>query len=225
MAEILRPTHPSRCGRFWRWLLAAAAILVGLAAGLQLLLSSGVEVRCDEAGSPGDLELHCSFDIAAPPGAVWQALTRTDEPRPYYFDAVLQARLEPGGHWRFVTDDLARLLAGGEMLAIDPPHRFEHTFAAADLDDPPSRITVRIEPVPGGSRVLLVHDRFASKNSTYRRFRKAHPVALAALKSILETGELPIRARVYTAIFKPGMKLFTVRAEPWGLPSEQSGGN
>ena len=44
-------------------------------------------------------------------------------PRPYYFDAVLQARLEPGGRWRFVTDDQARLLAGGEVLAIDPPHR------------------------------------------------------------------------------------------------------
>lgn len=225
MADTPRPTRPPRRGRFRRRLVAAAVILLGLAAGLYLLLTSGVGVRCDEAGSSGALELRCSFDIAAPPEAVWQAFTRTEEPRPYYFDAVLQGRLESGGRWRFVTDDRARLLAGGEVLAIDPPQRFEHTFAAADLDDPPSRITVRIEPAAGGSRVVLVHDRFAAKTTTYRRFRQAHPLALAALKSILETGELPIRARLYTAIFKPGMKLFTVRAEPWERPSERSRGD
>ncbi len=225
MQETSRPTRPPRRGRFWHRLLAAVAMLVGLGAGLHLLLSSGVGVRCNEAGSSGDLKLRCHLDIAAPPEAVWQAFTRTDEPRPYYFDAVLQARLEPGGRWRFVTDDLARLLASGEVLALDPPHRFEHSFAAADLDDPASRITVRIEPVAGGSRVFLAHDRFADKTATYRRFRQAHPLALAALKSILETGELPIRARLYTAIFKPGMKLFTVRAEPWELTSERLADN
>ena len=224
MAETRPPFHPPRRGRLRRRLLAAAAILAVVAAALGVLLSSG-GVRCDEGGAPGDLDLRCPFFVAAPPEAVWQAFTRTGEPRPYYFDAVLQARLEPGGRWRFVTDDRARLLAGGEVLAIDPPHRFEHTFAAADLEDPPSRITVRIEPAPGGSRVLLVHDRFAARTVTYRRFRRAHPLALAALKSTVETGGLPLRARLYTAIFKPGMKLFTVRAEPWELPSGQSEGS
>ena len=66
-----------------------------------------------------------------------------------------------------------------------------------------------------GCRVSLVHDRFQRRTATYRRFRRAHPLALSALKSLLETGELPVRARLYTALFKPGMKAFTVRAEPW----------
>jgi hypothetical protein len=35
------------------------------------------------------------------------------------------------------------------------------------------------------------------------------------MKSVLETGRLPWRARIYTAIFKPGMRWATVRAEPW----------
>ena len=80
---------------------------------------------------------------------------------------------------------------------------------------PPSRVSVRIEPTAAGSRVLLVHGGFVSKTATYRRFRRAHPLALDALRSVVETGELPIRARLYTLVFKPGMKLFTVRAEPW----------
>ena len=56
---------------------------------------------------------------------------------------------------------------------------------------------------------------FYTKTATFRRFRRAHPLSLSALKAQLETGDLPVRARIYTAIFKPGMKLFTVRAEPW----------
>ncbi|MEO1370586.1 MAG: hypothetical protein AAFX50_25670, partial [Acidobacteriota bacterium] len=85
----------------------------------------------------------------------------------------------------------------------------------ADLDDAPSRITVEIEAAPGGSRVQLVHDHFAGETRTYRRFRRAHPLALSALASLVEDGRLPIRARVYTFIFKPGMKSVSARAEPW----------
>ncbi len=57
-----------------------------------------------------------------------------------------------------------------------------------------------------------MHDRFELETTTYRRFRRAHPLALAALKSMVEEGRLPIRARIYMLIFKPGMKLFTARA-------------
>jgi uncharacterized protein YndB with AHSA1/START domain len=151
----------------------------------------------------------------ATPDAVWEALTRVGEPRPYYFDAVLEAEMRPRGRWRFVTDDRERLLAGGEILVLEPPRRFEQSFAAADLADPPSRIAVELEAVAGGCRVLLVHDRFQSRSRTYRRFRRAYPLALSAMKAHLETGELPLRARIYTAIFKPGMKLATVRADSW----------
>ena len=123
-----------------------------------------------------------------------------------------------------MTDDLERLLAGGEILTIEPPRRFAHTFAAADLDDPPSRIAVTLTAIPSGTWVELVHDRFAGRTATYRRFRRAHPLALSAMRSVLEVGELPIRARLYTAIFKPGMKRFTVRAEPWRRGSQPGDG-
>ncbi len=176
---------------------------------------SGSEVACAEAERTEDTHLRCTFIVAAPPEAVWEAFTRTGEPRAFYFDAVLEAEMRPGGPWRFVTDDRERLLAGGEILALEPPRRFAQTFAAADLDDPPSRITVELEPLGAGCRVILVHDHFPGETGTYKRFRRAHPLALSALKALLETGELPLRARLYTAIFKPGMKLFTVRSEPW----------
>ena len=88
----------------------------------------------------------------------------------------------------------------------------------------PSHIDVLLEQAqvesPRGyvaylSDVTLVHDRFPRKTTTYRRFSKAHPIAMSALEAWVEDGELPLRAKLYTLIFKPGMKTFTVRAEPW----------
>jgi uncharacterized protein YndB with AHSA1/START domain len=203
-----------RSSAWQRTLVAVAAGGVLVVAGGAFLFT-GSTVGCEEVVAAGNPALHCAFVVAAAPEAVWDAFVGTGEPRPYYFDAVLQADLRPGGRWRFVTDDLRRLLAGGEILGYEPAHHFAQTFSAADLDDPPSRITVTLAAVPQGTRVELLHDRFSSRTTTYRRFRRAHPLALSAMKSVLETGALPVRARLYTAIFKPGMKLVTARAEPW----------
>jgi hypothetical protein len=139
----------------------------------------------------------------------------TEVPRSYYFDTVLQAELETGGRWRFVTEDRGRLLASGEIVELEPLARLELTFAAADLEDAPSRLAIGLEAVDGGTRVEVTHGAFAGETATFRRFRRAHPLALSAMKSVLETGRLPWRARIYTAIFKPGMKWATVRAAPW----------
>ncbi|MEE8523162.1 MAG: SRPBCC domain-containing protein [Thermoanaerobaculia bacterium] len=202
--------------RTLRRLLATALVLAaGFVAG-SIWLFSGSVVTCEERMAADDgPSLLCAFEVGALAEAVWDAFTRVGEPRRQYFAAILEAEMRPGGRWRFVTDDRERFLAGGEVLAIDRPRRFAHSFQAADLADPPSRVTVEIEETSGGSRVTLVHDRFPGKTATYRRFRRAHPLALSALKSLLETGELPLRARIYTALFKPGMKMFGVRAEPW----------
>jgi hypothetical protein len=84
-----------------------------------------------------------------------------------------------------------------------------------DLEDAPSRLAIGLETADGGTCVEVTHGGFAGETATFRRFRRAHPLALSAMKSVLETGRLPWRARIYTAIFKPGMKWATVRAEPW----------
>ncbi len=212
---MAHPPAKLRRGRIWirlGWIAAALATIIMLGV---LFLTTGSTVECAETGDSREPRLRCEFNVGAPPNTVWDAFTRTETPHPHYFDAVLQADMRPGGRWRFVTDNRERLLAGGEILVLDPPRRFVQSFAAADLEDPPSRISVELAPTPGGTQVLLVHDGFAGRTTTYRRFRRAHPLALSALKSVLETGRLPIRARLYTAIFKPGMKFATVRAEPW----------
>ena len=102
------------------WIVAALVAAVVL---VLLLLTTGTAVECAEAEGPGRPELRCDFIIARPAAEVWEAFARTDTPQPHYFDAVLQADMRPGGRWRFVTDDRKRLLAGGEILELQPPQR------------------------------------------------------------------------------------------------------
>lgn len=116
--------------RFRFWLGAVLGLAAVFFIGVRLLFI-GTEVACAQVApgrdEPGP-QLRCAFQVAAPREAVWAAFTGTGEPRPYYFDAVLEAEMRPGGRWRFLTDDRERLLAGGEVLAIESPRRFEHTF-------------------------------------------------------------------------------------------------
>lgn len=208
-----------------RRLLWTLAAVVGMAATGAVFLFSGSEVSCvetslDRTDPEAGVALACAFEVAAPPEAVWARLTETNRPLPHYFDAVLEAELRPGGRWRFVTEGRDRLLAGGTVLAVEPDRRLVQTFQAADLDEPPSRIVIDLLPTASGTRVELVHDGFAGRTTTFRRFRRAHPLALSALKALLETGRLPLRARLYTVIFKPGMNLVTARAEPWTPPAK-----
>ena len=204
-----------RTRRRWRVALWSVCVLLILLLSGAVFLFSGSRVPCEDIEDYRGVRLECVFEAAVPAEVVWASLTRTDQPLPYYFDAILEAEMRVGGRWRFLTDDRERLLAGGEITAMEPPRRFQQTFVAADLDDPPSRITVHLEETDDGCSVTLIHDRFPGKTETYRRFRRAHPIALSALVSLLEEGELPLRARLYILVFKPGMKLFTVRAQPW----------
>lgn len=215
MSEKTTPSRSGRLGATWKRVLVGVLAFAAIAWGTLTFLFSGSTVACKELSDESGPSLRCEFFVGAAPIDVWEAFTLTDEPRPYYFDAVLQAEMRPGGRWRFVTDNRERLLAGGEILTLESPRRFAHSFAAADLDDPPSVIRVDVMPAQNGTRVRLTHEGFPGETTTYRRFRRAHPLALSALKSVIETGQLPLRARIYTLIFKPGMRLATVRAEPW----------
>jgi hypothetical protein len=119
--ESGRPSRLSGRKRLhWRFVLGA---ILGIAALLVLgagYLFTGSEVTCAESEPNEDIQLRCSFVVVAAPEAVWEAFTRTGEPRAFYFDAVLEAEMRPGGSWRFVTDDRERLLAGGKILTLEP---------------------------------------------------------------------------------------------------------
>ena len=104
---------------------------------------------------------------------VWRALTDPDEEQQSYYDNVVESSWMPGEPVRYLDEDGTSMIEG-VVVDVDAPHRLVHTFAytaAASPDaagDAPSRVIWTMEPDDEGTRVMLVHDGFESRNATWR---------------------------------------------------------
>src|SRR5947209_8217759 len=78
-----------------------------------------------------------------------------------------------------------------EELESDPPHRRAYRMTAEWSEtvkaEPPSRITMEIEPVGTSCRLLVVHDELREGGSD--ELYGGWPMILSALKTRIETGE------------------------------------
>jgi uncharacterized protein YndB with AHSA1/START domain len=74
----------------------------------------------------------------------------------------------PGGRWRVSLcgpDGFASSMSG-VYRAVEPPHRLAFTCAwdgEAGARGHESEVTVHFEPAPGGTRLVLVHERFEDR--------------------------------------------------------------
>ncbi len=89
-------------------------------------------------------------------------------------EASVQAlETRPGGRWRIVLrqPDRGELAMSGIYLAVEPPRRLAFTWAWEDADGArghETEVSVSFEPAPGGTRLVLVQQYFASKQARDR---------------------------------------------------------
>ena len=127
--------------------------------------------------------------IRATPDAIWQAITRPEFTRQYFFgshvtvDAESYRGLDAGG---------AELVVG-PVLEFEPPHRLVHGWRA--LYDPEtatedeSRVTWEIEPQEGGiTKLTVVHDQLENAPKPAENVAGGWMYILSGLKTLLETG-------------------------------------
>ena len=93
--------------------------------------------------------------IAATPDDVWKGLTTPEFTRQYWHDTRVRSDFQPGSSIEFLNKDDSIGVAG-EVLSADRPNELAYTwqFLGADSparDDPPSRVTFRLEAVRGGN--------------------------------------------------------------------------
>lgn len=108
-------------------------------------------------------------DISAPPERVFAALTRGDEIIKWwgsddlYRTTGFTSELRPNGPWKAtgVGADGAPFSVGGEYLVVEPPHRVTFTWKPEWDGGHVSTVTYRLEPIAGGTRLLLRHDGLA----------------------------------------------------------------
>ena len=108
--------------------------------------------------------------------------------------AHAQAELRIGGGFRIVIVEDADVRAGrgarheacGTWRAIEAPHRLVFDWWWAATAERVSQVTVSLRPIPEGTELTLLHERFADEASATRHVR-GWTESLERLASLIET--------------------------------------
>jgi len=124
--------------------------------------------------------VHVVADIAAPPDAVFRALTDPNELAQWWgADGIYRTErwevdLRPGGKWKSyiaspeggeMTDPRTPepQTVGGEYITVDPPRVLEYTWSPSWDGFAVSTVRCEITPTADGSRLTLVHSGFTGR--------------------------------------------------------------
>jgi uncharacterized protein YndB with AHSA1/START domain len=130
--------------------------------------------------------------IRTTPERLWDALTDSETHSKYNFGAEITSDWTPGSRYQVGHPAVPGLLAEGENLEVDPPHRLVQSFVALWGDDVrregTSRVTYEIEPVGDSCRLTVTHDEL--REGANEQLFGGWPMILSGLKTWLETGTL-----------------------------------
>ncbi|WP_353829332.1 SRPBCC domain-containing protein [Agromyces sp. SYSU T0242] len=107
------------------------------------------EILPDEPGLR--LEFEETYDTD--PDDLWEAITTPE--RLSRWMAAYRGDFRLGGRWQALTRD-GDVYCDGEVTACERPQGFATTWTV--VGEAPTRLTVRLDPVTGGTRLRLVHE-------------------------------------------------------------------
>lgn len=150
-------------------------------------------------------EYRMSIDIDAPIQKVWDEITRTGRIQRPLYNTVLETTFEVGSKLRYYSPDKKRVFVVGEVLAVEPPFRFKHTYVFTTTMEPPTEVTWELTERPGGCTVTLTHGGWTDRHSNPEKSAAGWREILALLKAEVETGQIPVKTRILYAIMGKAM--------------------
>lgn len=156
--------------------------------------------------------------INAPIERVWAALTREGEVLPFFYNSVLHTpSLRPGSPLRMRSKDGKFTAVVGDILVVEPPHRFSHTFKFTNLNDPPCRVTYELTELEGGTDLVMLLDDVPGGTQTEKYMISGAQFITRTLKGLVETGRAPFKSRLFLGMI--GLFAFATpkicRSENW----------
>jgi len=119
--------------------------------------------------------LHLVRLIPSPPEALFKLWTEPAQLARWWapdgFEAQVYAlETTPGGRWRIILrrPDGSELAMSGVFVVVEPPRRLAFTWAWEDATGArghETEVTVNFEPAPGGTRLVLVQQRFEGQQA------------------------------------------------------------
>ena len=129
--------------------------------------------------------------IRTTPERLWEAITNPGIRSRYQFGCLITSEWTPGARVEMSHPRAPGLLAEGEILEAEPPHRLVQTMTALWSDDAKnegtSRVTWEVEQVGDSCRLTVTHDQLREGASP--EIYGGWPMILSGLKTWLETGE------------------------------------
>ncbi|MGH1492749.1 MAG: SRPBCC domain-containing protein [Acidimicrobiales bacterium] len=148
--------------------------------------------------------------------AVWNELTKTNEPQDALWHGVLHARgLDPGNPFQKRSRDGRTVSEVGEILEYDPPNRLKQTLRFTQYDDPYCVVTFEIADGPdGGVDFTLTVDDLTPGTKTTKGWTGSGggDWVCKTLKEIIEDGK--------PSLFTRAMYRFWDIAGPLALPKK-----
>ncbi|MCA9290683.1 MAG: SRPBCC domain-containing protein [Phycisphaerales bacterium] len=142
--------------------------------------------------------------IRADRRTVWDELLRTEGLNGAAFNARMDLPdgLTVGGRVRMRTGSGKNTMVVGEILELDPPHRFVQTFRFTNLDDPPCRIIYELREVEGGTEFTLTSEGVAAGSKSEKSMRSGGDFITRTLKEIVENGRPAFKTRLMYGAMK-----------------------
>lgn len=138
-----------------------------------------------------------SIHIDVPVERVWDEITKTGRIQRALYNTVLETELKPGARLRYYSPNRKRVFIVGEVVEVDPPHRFSHTYwFTMWKGGGPTLVTWELVPESGGCRVTVTHSGWTSAHEAAEKTGAGWKEILSLLKQDLETGTIPLRTRV-----------------------------
>jgi Uncharacterized conserved protein len=129
--------------------------------------------------------------IRTTPEKLFEALTKPDFTRQYWFGVTQETDWKIGAGWKLVLSD-GRIADTGEVLEYDPPRRlavkWRNEFRPELKAEGYSRCVMEIEPAGDIVKLTITHTIDHDGGKFIQAVSGGWPKILSSLKSLLETG-------------------------------------
>ena len=128
--------------------------------------------------------------INAPIQKVWDALTKEGEVLPFFFGTIMHTtKFAPGAPIRMRTPNGKYTGVVGDVLELEPPHKYSMTFKFTNFDDAVCKIIHELKEVDGGTEYTLTAEGVPVGTKTEKQMQGGGKIITTTLKSCVETGK------------------------------------
>ena len=131
--------------------------------------------------------------IRTTPEKLWEALTKPEFTRKYWFGVTLDCTWKTGASWRMVFED-GSVADAGELLDCDPPRRmvinWRHEMRPELKAEGYSRCVMELEPLGDATKLTITHTMERGESKLIEAVSGGWPLILSNLKALLETGSV-----------------------------------